>query len=530
MGIPSYYKKLCDRIPGLLLKQRKGGAKPSHLWIDFNCMVYHCMRRPGARPYTGEESQLEWEAWLIQDVCKYAQTVASIVGPTQQVFVAVDGVVPMAKMRQQRLRRFKSIWVASEERRIGKSEGGPRWDSNAITPGTAFMERLGDALRGIRTPGLRWVISTADEFGEGEHKAMSALRGCGDRQCHVVYGLDADLILLCLLQDVGEMWLFRESVECGEVQYDESNKETYSWFHVQKLKEIICKGQDDQFLLDYCMAMALLGNDFLPHSMTFKIKDGGHDSLIEMLREVRKACGSLIDKGSLTWNQVGLVGCIQWLARREEAWMKRHVETKVKQKNSIARGANPQEIINDEWMKMPLRACDELALVHTVKKEAAGSIIQLHADWRAIYNQRWLHANTQADIDFVCAEFCKGLNWVVQYYMGGKTDTEWCFPWYTPPLWEDVLQWLQGHSCPRDVCIERPMITPQQQLTMVLPKQSWWLIRDKKLRGVMNSAPHFWPDSFPLFTAGRKQTWECEAMIPLLVPERLRLLYVGPKN
>ncbi len=524
MGIPSYYKKLCDRIPGLLLQQRKGITKPSHLWIDFNCMVYHCMRRPGARRYTGEESRLEWEAWLIQDVCSYAQKVASIVEPTEQVFVAVDGVVPMAKMRQQRLRRFKSIWVASEEQRIGKSEGGPRWDSNAITPGTAFMERLGDALRGIRTPGLKWVISTAEEFGEGEHKAMHALRECRDRRCHVVYGLDADLILLCLLQDVGEMWLFREAVECGEVQYNDLDEETYSWFHVKKLKEVICKGQDEQFLLDYCMAMALLGNDFLPHSMTFKIKDGGHDSLLTMLREVRRDCGPLIHKESLCWNQAGLVGCIKWLAEREESWMKRHVEAKVKQRHSQARGANPQEIINDEWMKMPLRVCEELALVHYIRPESSGVSIQLHSDWRSLYNQRWLQVHSAQAVDTVCKEFCRGLNWIVHYYLGGKPDTEWCFHWYTPPLWGDLLRWLNVHQCPTDVTTKRPPILPQQQLAMVLPRQSWWLIRDKTLRGVIKQAPHFWPDSFPLFTAGRKQTWECEANLPLLLPERLRLL------
>ena len=88
----------------------------------------------------------------------------------------MDGVVPMAKIRQQRLRRFKSPWVSAEEVRLGKPESGPRWDTNAITPGTAFMEKLGKALHDIRGPKVRWLVSDAAEPGEGEHKIMNQMR------------------------------------------------------------------------------------------------------------------------------------------------------------------------------------------------------------------------------------------------------------------------------------------------------------------------------------------------------------------
>ena len=129
-------------------------------------------------------------------------------------------MVPMAKIRQQRLRRFKSPWVSAEEVRLGKPESGPRWDSNAITPGTAFMEKLGKALHEIRgSHGVQWVVSDASEPGEGEHKIMKLMRSVSGE--HVVYGLDADLIVLCLLQlREGEknITLFREAIECGEVQ------------------------------------------------------------------------------------------------------------------------------------------------------------------------------------------------------------------------------------------------------------------------------------------------------------------------
>ncbi len=533
MGIPSYYKKLCDRIPGLLNKVR-GGKQPTHLWVDFNCMVYHCLRRPGARPYGGEETRIQWEDQLIQEVCKYLKKVVGIVGPTDQVFVGVDGVVPMAKMRQQRLRRFKSHWTAAEEVRIGKSDGSARWDTNAITPGTAFMERLGSALQGIKSPGLKWVVSTADEPGEGEHKVMAALRAVTKKESHVVYGLDADLIVLSMLQDVGEMWLFREAVECGEVQYNAFDEEEYRWFSVHKLREVLCAGRDADYLLDYCMALSLVGNDFLPHGLTLKLKDGGHEILLEMLEKVRGEHGSLINTSAGQWNREALLACVQWLAARETGWMVRHVSGKFSQRHSRTRGTTPLEHAVDEWNKMPLRVCEELAIIKSYSRVQEGTKqetkVILGDTWREVYNERWLGASCLADVECICHEYCVGLDWILQYYTGKDVDREWCFPWFVPPLWSDLAAWIQRtETLPRASGATTPQIKPQEQLALVLPLQSWWLIRDAQLRRLPRLAPQLWPSTFKLFTAGRKQTWECEAHIPLFMPERLRMYLAAPK-
>ena len=50
--------------------------------------------------------------------------------PTELVYIAIDGPCPKPKMVQQRLRRYKS----AKEKKV--------WDTNAITPGTKFMENL----------------------------------------------------------------------------------------------------------------------------------------------------------------------------------------------------------------------------------------------------------------------------------------------------------------------------------------------------------------------------------------------------
>jgi 5'-3' exoribonuclease 1 len=62
----------------------------------------------------------------------------------------------------------------------------PRFDSNCITPGTEFMDRLGKAFRSwiefkMETDpfwkhGARVVFSGPDVPGEGEHKIMDYIR------------------------------------------------------------------------------------------------------------------------------------------------------------------------------------------------------------------------------------------------------------------------------------------------------------------------------------------------------------------
>jgi 5'-3' exonuclease len=517
MGIPSYYKKLCDRIPGLLQK-RIDGQKPSHLWIDFNCMIYHCLHRPDAKPYTGEETRIEWENQFILDICKYLKKIVKLVDPTEQVFVGVDGVVPMAKIRQQRLRRFKSFWVAEEEKRLGKSCDGERWDTNAITPGTAFMERLGAALKAIPSSAtLKWIVSTAEEPGEGEHKAMNGIRSCSNKKCHVIYGLDADLIILSLLQPVEKMWLFREEVFEGKVKYSDDKQECYTYFGIHSLRDYLCHKKDDKYLLDYCMTMSFVGNDFLPHGLSLKLKDGAHDILLDLLKTVRPKTGPFIEVGSegrLQWKPSALKACLEYFATNEERWIEAACEKKIRGRHMAAKGETSLEIALDEWNKIPLRASEELAIVC---KNGDGGWKLLNS-WKSIYNERWLKINPAV----AGIQYLTGLDWILQYYTGNAVNTEWCYPWFVPPLWSDLLTVFQNTvKAPEPT---EKQLKPQEQLAIVLPLQSWWLIRDKELKKLPRVAPQLWPSKFDLFTPGRTMTWECEAQIPLFFPKRLRYL------
>lgn len=103
--------------------------------------------------------------------------------------------------------------MASLGLKVPPKKEGHEWDSNVITPGTEFMDKLSDYLwfyvldRMNKNPAwrdIKVIISDASEPGEGEHKIMNFIRsercqeGYDPNQRHVIHGLDADLIMLAL--------------------------------------------------------------------------------------------------------------------------------------------------------------------------------------------------------------------------------------------------------------------------------------------------------------------------------------------
>ena len=520
MGIPSYYKRLSGAIKNLVIPHRTAGAVGAvgALLFDFNCMIYQVIRDKALRPFPGygdEALAVAWENEVCQAIVDYTLKIWREVGKPVKVFIGIDGVVPMAKIRQQRLRRFKSIWMAKEEETRSIRPIDPnRWDTNAITPGTAFMERLGARLRQLCTV-QGWTLSDASEPGEGEQKCMEFWRkGLGVGQGDIViYGLDADLILLCLLtrQMLGDsrgVWLFREATEWegGGQSSSVGGQAPFMRFSVNVLSDtLVPKGTDTlAWTLDYVAAMSLLGNDFVPHSLSIKIRDNGHQLLQAGLRRIHTAGHSLICKrdGSLTYDVSGLHELIRPWATDEEQMLLNAIKHK------------GQRVNYEDWNLLPTvwRVEENLLCVERGV---------LHTDWRSRMYGEWFGAGITATM--VCEKYCEGLQWIVDYYTAQKpVDPLWVYPWSLPPSWSDLLS--HQSVFPSRWNIPTELLKPQEQLAMVLPKESWHFLRDQRLRDLPTKAPQFWPSGYSFFSAGRFFLWECEPEIPLLYLSVLRVL------
>ena len=174
----------------------------NNLYLDCNSLIYDGVRDI---PVDGK-NELDYEHMLINYVCDKLIHYINVICPTDRVFIAFDGVAPVAKLNQQRNRRYKSHFERSVIEELsgnsGKSKSG--WDTVAITPGTEFMKNLGLAVRvRFSNPAEfnlnKLVVSPSDEPGEGEHKIYAYIRDNKDyhkKTSTVIYGLDADLIML----------------------------------------------------------------------------------------------------------------------------------------------------------------------------------------------------------------------------------------------------------------------------------------------------------------------------------------------
>ena len=490
MGIPAYYKKLASTVKGLITQ---GHPSIQWLFMDFNCLVYHCL--PKMPPYSLADHDV-WEAELIETVIRYTKRVVHEVAPENGVFIAVDGVVPMAKMRQQRLRRFKAVWAFEKAPTTPPSVGNVEsWNSSAITPGTVFMMKL---RRGLETTG--WTISSSDEPGEGEHKIMAAWRtGLYDGN-FAVYGLDADLIVLSLLgreqrQQKGDVWLFREQMVSGGIQYDEQGNERFEWFSIDALATWLELRTN---IYDYCFTMSILGNDFLPSSLGMKMREEGHRTLLELLHGAPR----LIDPTTLTPMMEGMTWFFQRLARMEE----RHIRGALRRKGRLAEEARGRVVRlgDSDW---PLLAMEERCLLE------GGELAE---DWRRRYAREFFGGHSLSRLS---SEYLYGIQWIWAYYTGLPTCYNWHFPYSLPPLWGWVAQELGKGipAYPGTILLRAEDIRPVEQLALVLPLESWDLIPmgAKAERAFPRLAPQYFPTTYGFDSVGKRFFWECEPKIPI---------------
>ena len=539
MGIPSYYRKLKDSVPGLVAKNKSSTTKG--LYFDFNCLVYHVLTKDSTLPYptdADDDARIAWENSLIENVLKYVRKIIELISPTEEVLISVDGVVPFAKMKQQRLRRFKSALSASMT----------SWDRNAITPGTYFMERLGKKLAGLGASykGLQFIVQDASVPGEGEQKIMAHLRQ-QPKDDIVVYGLDADLIVLSLLlrRDLpnARIHLFRENIEFGEMIYDAHGEETFNFFDINLLETHLVgrlggrgggsgggSGTSDQkHILDYTLAMTFLGNDFLPHGLSQKMSEEGHDTIVSTLSDILKS-GKRLMNDDTTWNIEGLRELLRKLSLTEYNDMLTNIRKKLLFNPPIKEGTGadfyPAEKVEFDFFEDG--GCGGIAQLRRAP---------LKKGWQKTYYQNYVGYGGASVLVARAASrhYFEGLHWVRGYYLGEPIAFDWYYPFALPPLWTDLLQYLDAYfaeaanassvaqdSTHENNTHENSIPKPQEQLAMVLPLESWWLIRDSQLRSTPYKAPQFWPSKYKLFSCGKKYMWECEAQIPLLTLRTLR--------
>ena len=208
MGIPLYFRYLIKNYDNIISQNNKFPTS-TNLYLDLNCAIHYCCREVlEENPYSKQKHN-SIEHKMILNVIKYIKLLVNYSQPQKLLFIAIDGPAPKAKMVQQRQRRFKKFYEQDKTQQLKNKhkiveEKVDIWDTNAITPGTQFMDKLAKTLKqNLETDKvfqhLQIIISDSNIPGEGEHKLLHHLRENTEKEdINVIYGLDADLIMLCM--------------------------------------------------------------------------------------------------------------------------------------------------------------------------------------------------------------------------------------------------------------------------------------------------------------------------------------------
>ena len=202
MGIPSYFSYIVRNHPRIIRKLCDIKLQINNVYLDCNSIIYDSISKIDFKTL---EPEKQTDA-IISMVCNKIEEYIMQLKPNKCVYIAFDGVAPVAKLDQQRDRRFKSIYQSNITRSILKTTGSDPWNTAAITPGTIFMKKLNDECRRYFSKPSKYsldniILSGSDCYGEGEHKLFEHIRNNPEKhreEVTIIYGLDADLIMLSI--------------------------------------------------------------------------------------------------------------------------------------------------------------------------------------------------------------------------------------------------------------------------------------------------------------------------------------------
>ena len=604
-GIPKMFRWLTDQYPDIVNRQLEELADVDYFYLDMNGIIHPCTHGNGNE--NGEVVLLD-ETAMFKRIFLYVDRLYKLVQPTTVLYLAVDGTAPRAKMNQQRARRFRSAKdaemlqseitarmnmasVSSSSSSTSSSSiqvsNGKRFDSNCITPGTDFMLKLSLALQKwvqykMQTDlfwknGATVILSGPDVPGEGEHKVMDFVRYHQANAAtspyykkdgvHVLYGLDADLIMLGLVTHEPNFMLLREKmsvVMAGRknnkkkkdmLQYDHNDFEILELRSFRQMLAIqfrpfvdrLTRYNLERIIDDFIFTCMFVGNDFLPHVPHLEIENGALSMMmsnyIDLLAEWD---GYITNKAKI--HPQRLEHFLYTLSIYEEEHFHRrgYEENEPGWKLSSEDEQEPEDFYGTHHTGYPTPECAVPANEALSETPAIVAIPMAPSGNRAFrrqhptsksrsYRDFYYETKLQWKPEERChtlyqrrkhvREYIQGLHWNLYYYHYGCRSWDWYFPYLYAPLCTDMVNLSEYYTEIDDdgyATMPFPDSTPfpnLAQLLSVLPPQSSDLLPAPLAELMVHpSSPlvPFYPHDFTSDPNGKRMTWEAVVQIPFI--------------
>ena len=452
MGIPVYFKTLVQEYQDSILIKNKLTSVKS-LFLDLNCAIHPCCSGE-----SDEEIMLNKIISKIDELVQYTNV-------EDLLYIAVDGIPPKGKMKQQRMRRYKSIY----ENKV--------WDTNAISPGTRFMDKLNKRLKTIQSDKLKIIISDTTERGEGEHKILQYIK-THELTNSVIYGLDADLIMLSIVSQKDNIYLLRERTEYNIEDTDND----YIYMNIDRLKDFIVKdigvkANKEIVLNDYIFMCFLLGNDFINHIHSLSLRYSGYDYLMETYKKLQERYS-----GYFRLIDLKLENCIHLtffkefireLALKEDTFLEKRNKIRDKQ-YKIA--YSKYGYIYDEFMKFLSDKDFTMKTIHNFEMSKLYDSNEYEITKEMINNLPILSWKKEKRLKYtpdenICDDYLASLIWTSHYYFKKCVNWRWSTFYDNTPSLKELSLYLDNTNS-LSINTEDNEYTIEELLKFIFPNES----------------------------------------------------------
>lgn len=480
MGIPSIYRQIIKKYNSDIIISKITNEENIKLFFDFNACIHYVLNLMNNEK-TKDNNILynDFEREYINNIIKYLIDIIKNVnknGNLKEVYICTDGVVPRSKMIQQRLRRFKNF--------------NPNciFDRNAISPGTNFMKNLSininEFVKNNEFENIKFVYFDDTNEGEGEQIVFKNINKNNDNCLNVIYSLDADVIMLSLLNCNKNVYLLREKQEFEKNDIICENDELYHFLNINKLRKYIYEMNEEllsyinksELMTDLIFLYFFLGNDFVPHLKEINIYKNGLELLNDNYKiSIYKYKTSLVNidiNNNITINSKVLIDILSNISNNENYLVK---------KNS---NRFDLKIINYE-----------------------------DVNWKKKHNKYYFKYES---IDKVCKNYVESLKWTIEYYVKNEVPHwNWYYKYMYGPVLSEVVEYLRRTDI-NNVKIEEEneRVSVDQQLFMILPKESSYLMKEEYRKYIDNELEEYFPIKYRLNKVNCHAKWQHTPILP----------------
>lgn len=446
MGIPKFFKWTVQRNPHAIRDTLS--TKINNLYFDFNGLIHPVSQWTLKNKCSPSDTQDVVEEKISKNIIKYTRKIINMY-PESNVHIMLDGLCPLAKIKQQKKRRFRSILEKqyNDILKTGFNKINPKyfenkddiavnWNSNQISPETEFMINL---TKRVKTEFPTVIYDGTENQGEGEHKIIKLIRD-KKKETHLIYGLDADLIILTVLLNNPNIYLLREKQYFGKTDLGKDfdlEEPVFSYFYLSEFVNFICKNVQEfdrqRIIDDFTVLSFFVGNDFLPHHISIQIQNKSFDTLLHSYKEfIKRNKMYLIENNKINFFALSQILSYseqkEWSNLQDMQRSMEHSNPRISNDDQFEEYKNKKNVIKDTYDSWIARS-------------------RSFDDFRYMYNMYYFETNNQKLIANVTKEYLKTFTWVWNYYKNGILDDwEWTFKYGECPLLSDIIYYCNNYS------------------------------------------------------------------------------------